>query len=124
MVQARMVKLRHKAQFQQGLEQSVVARSTHFALHGDHAGPIDAGQRQVGVVIPKRWAKRAVTRNAIRRQVFQAWSEWSESLPCGTHVVRLRRSFPTAQFLSATSAQLQQAVRQELNQLFARRSQP
>ena len=124
MVQTGIDKLRHKAQFQRGLDQSVVARSPHFALHGALPTANDpAGPRQIGAVIPKRWAKRAVTRNTIRRQIYQAWFEWSDQLPCGTHVVRLRQGFAAHQFLSATSMHLKHAVRQELNQLFAQRAQ-
>jgi len=127
MVQTRTVKLRHKTQFQTGLDQSVVARSPHFALHGARPQPEAqaeaADERCIGAVIPKRWAKRAVTRNTIRRQIYQAWSEWSHRLPCGIHVVRLRQGFQASQFQSATSDHLRQAVRQELNQLFAQRAQ-
>jgi ribonuclease P protein component len=123
MVQTRTVKLRHKTQFQTGLDQSVVARSPHFALHGSRLQPEAIEPRCIGAVIPKRWAKRAVTRNTIRRQIYQAWSEWSHRLPCGIHVVRLRQSFLISQFHSATSSHLRQAVRQELDQLFAQRAQ-
>ena len=124
MVQTGIDKLRHKAQFQRGLDQSVVARSPHFALHGASSPRIDPAEpRQIGAVIPKRWAKRAVTRNTIRRQIYQAWTDWCHRLPCGTHVVRLRQPFSTNQFTSATSSLLRGVVRQELNQLFAQRAQ-
>ncbi|MDI9331766.1 MAG: ribonuclease P protein component [Alphaproteobacteria bacterium] len=123
MVQTLTAKLQHKAQFQQGLDQPVVARSAHFALHGAVQKQADPGVWCIGAVIPKRWAKRAVTRNAIRRQIYQAWSDWHDRLPFGTHVVRLRHAFAPAKFTSATSVHLRQAVRQELNQLFAQRAQ-
>jgi len=123
MVQTGTHKLRQKAQFQRGLDQSVVARSPHFALHGAQSKHVE-GERLIGAVIPKRWAKRAVTRNTIRRQIYQAWTDWCHRLPCGTHVVRLRQPFSTNQFTSANSSLLRGVVRQELNQLFAQRAQP
>jgi ribonuclease P protein component len=125
-------RLRDKAQFQLGLDQTVVARSAHFALHASNpqnatdqtAGSASMSQgpsHLIGAMIPKRWAKRAVTRNAIRRQIYQAWSEWLGRLPAGVHVVRLKNGFPSSQFQSATSPALKAVVRQELNQLFEQR---
>lgn len=120
-------RLQHKAQFQQGLDQGVVARSPHFVLHA----PARSGQEPpavlghwIGAVIPKRWAKRAVTRNAIRRQIYQTWSECYTRMPHGIHVVRLRQAFAPTQFKSASSCALKAAVRQELQQLFEQRAQP
>ena len=119
-------RLRDKAQFQQGLDQAVVARSVHFALHapstlreGTASPDAPAPGHMIGAVIPKRWAKRAVTRNTIRRQIYQAWAEWLPRLPVGVHVVRLKRGFAATQFHSATSPTLKTVLRQELNQLFA-----
>ena len=123
-------RLRDKAQFQQGLDQAVVARSAHFALHAPSpsregaslpgASPVaPASSHMIGAVIPKRWAKRAVTRNTIRRQIYQAWAEWLPRLPVGVHVVRLKQGFAATQFHSATSPTLKTVLRQELNQLFA-----
>ena len=41
-------------------------------------------------------------------------------LPASAHVVRLRAAFDRRQFVSASSDALKRAVRQELDQLFAR----
>lgn len=71
-------------------------------------------------MVPKRWAKRAVTRNAIRRQIYVVSQESEAVLSMQAHVVRLRASFDRAQFVSATSDVLKHAVRAELQQLFAR----
>jgi ribonuclease P protein component len=72
---------------------------------------------------PKRWAKRAVTRNAIKRQIFSVSREFEPLLPSAAHVVRLRCSFDRAHFVSATSLVLKKALRQELHQLFTRATQ-
>jgi ribonuclease P protein component len=128
-------RLSHKAQFQQGLDQPVVARTAHFVLHAlaqaadpsQQPAPMPEQQQTdndtlIGAVIPKRWAKRAVTRNAIRRQIYQAFSDWRARIPHGIHVVRLRQAFAAQQFHSATSLPLKATVRHELNQLFAKRA--
>jgi ribonuclease P protein component len=109
---------------------STVSRTAHFALHRLNldAGA-DADRRQplfavrdcwIGALIPKRWAKRAVTRNAIRRQIYAVSHEAAPPLPIAAHVVRLRSGFDRKQFESATSDALKRAVRGELQELFAR----
>jgi ribonuclease P protein component len=70
--------------------------------------------------VPKRWAKRAVTRNAIKRQIYTVSQSIEPSLPVAAHVVRLRAGFDRTQFISASSQVLKQAVRGELQELFAR----
>jgi len=71
-------------------------------------------------MVPKRWAKRAVTRNAIKRQIYAVSLEFESSMACAAHVVRLRSAFDRKLFFSATSDALKAAVRHELQQLFAR----
>ena len=69
---------------------------------------------------PKRWAKRAVTRNAIKRQIYCVSTEFELTLPKAAYVVRLRAGFDRKQFLSAASDLLKATVRQELLHLFAK----
>ena len=72
-------------------------------------------------MVPKRWARRAVTRNTIKRQIYAVSPRFAQRLPQqAAHVVRLRAAFDRKQFISATSEQLKLAVRQELEQLFER----
>ncbi|MEY3611295.1 MAG: Ribonuclease protein component [Pseudomonadota bacterium] len=71
-------------------------------------------------MVPKRWARRAVTRNAIKRQIYNVSERFGHRLPLAAHVVRLRTTFDRQQFISATSEALKQAVRLELEQLFER----
>jgi len=110
---------------------STVSRTAHFALHRLN---LDAGpgserpaalfavrtEPWIGALIPKRWAKRAVTRNAIRRQIYAVSHDAAPPLPVAAHVVRLRTGFDRKQFESATSDALKRAVRGELQELFAR----
>ena len=69
-------------------------------------------------MVPKRWARRAVTRNAIKRQIYSVSSEVEFDLPGAAHVVRLRAVFDRKQFVSASSDPLKAQVRQELIRLF------
>jgi ribonuclease P protein component len=69
---------------------------------------------------PKRAAKRAVTRNAIKRQIYTVSTDLNFQAPPMAYVVRLSAGFDKAQFISASSSALKAAVRQELYQLFAK----
>ena len=75
-------------------------------------------------MVPKRWAKRAVTRNAIKRQIYSVSAQYESLLSEGAHIVRLRCAFDRTQFVSAASEALKAAVRSELQQLFARIERP
>jgi len=72
----------------------------------------------IGALLPKRWAKRAVTRNMIKRQIFQVGQEFESLLKGFAYVVRLRHAFDRAQFVSASSIALRVSVRHELHILF------
>ena len=126
-----MQRLKTRAQFQAVLAGGTVARTAHFALHRTGldaqlplSGLLFAVQEPwVGALIPKRWAKRAVTRNAIKRQIYAVSQNVEASLSPAAHVVRLRSAFDRARFPSASSDALKLAVRTELQQLFARAAQ-
>ncbi len=77
-----------------------------------------------GCVVPKRHAKRAVTRNLIKRQIRAVVTARAGVLPPGLWLVRLRTPFAKEQFVSAASDALREAARSELQQLFARAVQP
>lgn len=71
-------------------------------------------------MVPKRWARRAVTRNAIKRQIYNACLSIEADMPVAAYVIRLRAGFDRKQFVSATSDALKLAVRTELKQLLGR----
>ena len=96
-----------------------VATSAHFALHAAPLPPAGLSPR-VGVVLPKRWARRAVTRNALRRQIYAVSQALAPQLPLQALVVRLRRGFDAREFPSASSTALKRAARAELNALLQR----
>ena len=78
----------------------------------------------MGAMVPKRWAKRAVTRNMIKRKIYSlaALAQPKALEPSSTlaFVIRLRSAFDPQVFKSATSTQLKSAVSQELSDLFAK----
>ena len=122
-----------------------VSRTAHFALHrlvlsagsspaastpSSGPGPLLSEQGPqalfavpgvwLGAMVPKRWARRAVTRNAIKRQIYTVGATFEGHLPQAAHVVRLRTAFDRKQFVSATSDALKVAVRAELTLLMDR----
>ncbi len=73
----------------------------------------------LALVVPKRHAKRAATRNLVKRQMREALrqrcADW-----CGRQLlIRQRGAFSALQFRSAASGALRRAVRGELELLFA-----
>ena len=95
-------------------------RSAHFVLHMVPLSIIEPEPKtaptrpMIGVICPKRWAKRAVTRNTIKRQIYAVSSELEPHLPVACLVLRLATSFSREQFPSATSPALKRVVREEL----------
>jgi ribonuclease P protein component len=73
----------------------------------------------LGAVVPKRHARRAVTRSLLKRQIRAAIARQALSLPAGLWVIRLRAPFDRTQFPSASSAALLDAARDELDHLMA-----
>jgi len=120
-------RLKSRQQFQAVMAGALVAKTPHFALHraplsSAHEGRalFPVADAWLGVLLPKRWARRAVTRNAIRRQIYEAARDQALQLPQAALVVRLRCEFSRKQFVSATSDLLKRAVRAELDQLLNR----
>lgn len=138
----------HKADFERLLAVRSWMRSAHFAvhhlpqapaapLHGVakldpeelSTGPAPKCPRPVddlpaghwiGCVVPKRHARRAVTRSLLKRQIRGALQRHVSALPAGLWLVRLRAGFPVAEFVSARSQALASAASAELDGLFLR----
>ncbi len=124
-----MLRLKSRRQFQAVLAGSTLARTTHFALHcvaiampdpvQNEAPLFSSREAWLGAMVPKRWAKRAVTRNTIKRQIYAVCASFETVLKPAAHVVRMRCGFDTKQYVSASSIVLKTAVRTELQQLLA-----
>jgi ribonuclease P protein component len=126
-------RLKTRAQFQAVLAGTIIAKTPHFALHRNRldtgspasqtdepAGPARLFRVQdmwIGAMVPKRWAKRAVTRNAIKRQIYAVSADFSQVYPQAAFLVRLRSGFARTEFVSAVSDQLRHAVRHEIQTL-------
>jgi ribonuclease P protein component len=87
--------------------------------------PVDdlAIQLWVGAVVPKRHARRAVTRSLLKRQIRSAVERYAEALAGGLWVVRLRAPFDKSRFPSAASDELKRVARDELEVLFGTATQ-
>ena len=133
--------------FERVLGSPIRARSVHFAVHylpdrpslsararraevsrrlstGDApelVKPVDdlPPEFWIGAVVPKRHARRAVTRSLLKRQIRSAFERHSDALAGGLWVIRLRSTFDKARFPSAASDALKRAARGELETLFA-----
>ena len=70
-------------------------------------------------MVPKRWAKHAVTRNTIKRQIYNVSADFESALPLAAHIVRLRGVYDRARYVSASSTALKAVVRDELVHLFS-----
>jgi ribonuclease P protein component len=140
-------RLVNKADFERLLGTRSWARSAHFAVHHVPAAPQRPAKpgakpentelstspapvctqpvddlpkgHWLGCVVPKRFARRAVTRNLLKRQVRGAFQRHGASLPAGLWLVRLRQPFDKATFISARSPALAMAARGELDSLLA-----
>jgi ribonuclease P protein component len=121
-------------EFQAVMAAGSVAKTPHFVLHQwrplqkNLTGPefektqalFSCDVLMLGALTPKRWAKRAVTRNLIRRQIHCVSQEFASKLDPAAYVVRLRTTFDNKKFISASSDVLKRAVREELTQLFGK----
>ena len=130
-----MLRLKTRAQFQAVLKGQIVSKTRHFALHrGMLNNQVDFQHEKeiakaslcfgphdvcIGAIVSKRLAKRAVTRNAIKRQIYCVGEAFSNDLQLDAYVVRLRLRFDRAVYTSATSEALKQAVRREVENLFS-----
>ncbi|MBC7992066.1 MAG: ribonuclease P protein component [Rhizobacter sp.] len=133
--------------FERVLGSPIRARSTHFAVHFLESRPsqpakprsqtvsteLSTGQAPeegmsvddslpnacwLGTVVPKRHARRSVTRNLLKRQIRRAAGEQTDMAP-GLWVVRLRSPFERKTFSSASSEALRALAGEELATLLA-----
>ena len=80
--------------------------------------------RWLGLVVPKRHARRSVTRNLLKRQMRALMQQHAQALAPGLWVLRLKAPFDRQQFVSAASQALRQAAHAELDVLLQRASAP
>lgn len=83
------------------------------------AGAVDDGQ-WLGLVVPKRHARRAVTRTLVKRQARAALARHAPRLAAGLWVVRLRAPIDRKAFPSAASCTLADLLQADLAELMRR----
>jgi ribonuclease P protein component len=88
-------------------------RTAHFVLYTRNNG---LAQARLGIVVAKRLASRAITRNMIKRVTRELFRQ--TALPATDCVVRLSKPI-NSRTDPATSAQLKKHLRNELQQLFS-----
>jgi ribonuclease P protein component len=139
-------RLVNKADFKCLLAARALSRSAHFAVHYVAGAPsrhprrvLESCQGELstyiepivtepvddflaahwlGCMVPKRHARRAVTRSLLKRQVREVFKRHASWLPFGIWLVRLRAPFATERFVSASSLPLARVIRAELDELF------
>ena len=97
-----------------------------------HPDASDTLNWRLGLVLPKKQARRSVTRSLMRHQAREAFHRHAPRVQAaGRHgpevdgwVVRLRAPFDRKLFPSAASEALSAAVRQELDELWSRLGGP
>jgi ribonuclease P protein component len=133
--------------FERVLGSPIRARSAHFAVHFLESRPSTPAKPRsqtvstglstggapeegvavddshpdacwLGAVVPKRHARRSVTRNLLKRQIRRAAGEQTGLAP-GLWVVRLRSPFERKTFSSASSDALRALASEELSTVFA-----
>ena len=123
-----MQRLKTRPQFQAVFGGKLIAKTSHFAMHRvelDQACPeknqilpvsplFPIKENWLGAMVPKRCAKRAVTRNAIKRQIYSVSASLIQPSPPAAFLVRLRQEFSRKDYASASSVALKEAVRAEL----------
>ncbi|NRF69288.1 ribonuclease P protein component [Aquincola sp. S2] len=149
----RILTITRSADFERVLAQPARSRSAHFAVHHVADRPtLPAGRAAkavaselstgdapscpplvdetplagcwLGTVVPKRHARRAATRNLLKRQIRALMGDSAARLAPGLWVVRLKAPFDRQQFPSAASQPLRIAARVELAALLQRAAQP
>lgn len=90
------------------------ARDRFNAASVDDSKKFASGTVWLGLVVPKRHARRSVTRSLLKRQIRTAVAQQSSSLAAGLWVVRVRAPFDRQRFVSAASEALRAEVRDEL----------
>jgi len=75
---------------------------------------VEVSRHAFAVVVPKRHARRAVTRSLLKREMRAAFAGHVPRLDPGAWLMRLRAGFDRSQYPSAASLALRKVVRTEL----------
>lgn len=82
-------RLHRPSEYAAALQGRRVARGALFVLHASKPTPDDTAIARLGLIVAKRLAHRAVTRNAIKRVLREAFRSQRHELPPRDYVFRL-----------------------------------
>ncbi|MGL4667791.1 MAG: ribonuclease P protein component [Saezia sp.] len=132
--QAGLTVLRSQKEFDDVLNKNTQIKGSYFVLHyhieslstrtSHESCPfVDkslSGVMKSGLIIPKRLAKRSVTRSLIKRQCRAKLVSCKGNLPEGAWIIRLKRPIDSTQWKSSSSLELKTLIRFELQSLFSK----
>jgi ribonuclease P protein component len=109
-------RMHRPSEFAAALKGRRLARGAFFIVTtAPRTGPSDLPQARLGMVIPKRHAARAATRNALKRVIRESFRACRRSLPPADYVVRLHSRVPASSLTA-----LKRSARTEVDAHFAR----
>ena len=109
--------------FQEVLRAGATTKTEHFTLYrlnalSDKSKIAEADNLQIGLIVPKRQARKAVTRNAIKRQAYSISRELASEYANELHVIRLSKEFERKDYHSASSKLLKTEIDKEIRALY------
>ena len=108
-------RLHRPSEFAAALKGKRIARGALLVVSTPRETPPADAQARLGMIIAKRYAARAVTRNTIKRVIREAFRHRRHLLPQRDFVFRLHSPVATASL-----TQLKKQVRHEADALFDR----
>ncbi|MCX5465700.1 ribonuclease P protein component [Alcaligenes sp. SORT26] len=109
-------RLHSPTEYAQSLKGQRVGRGALFVVTRSRGeDPQQTEGARLGLIVPKRFANRAVTRNTIKRILRETFRHKREGLPNAAYVFRLHSKVP---LVSLTA--LKQLVRTEAETLFSK----
>ena len=115
---SKSARLTRPEEFKRALRVRPVVRSNLFFCHYIQSESHDGTNvSRLGLIVPKRFAKKATTRNAIKRVIREAYRICRATLPTGDLVIRLK-SAPPADSLS----NLKSSIRSDIDLILLRMS--
>ena len=106
-------RLLRPSEFSTALRGKRVGRGAFFMLSRYiHYSSSSSGTARLGLIIAKRNAQRASSRNAIKRVIRESFRARREQLPPGDYIVRLHQKIP-----DCSLTELKKITRQEVDSL-------
>ena len=121
-----MISLKTWKDFQTVMSGNKTSRTDYFSLHSCDRVLVaqlktsSDGSTNIlfGALVPKRCAKRAVTRNSIKRQIRSIVSEQTKLSSNKAYVIRLHKVIKQTHSISANSDYIKEIIRNDLIVLF------